>query len=174
MPTENPLTYSPVGASTETRCTDPPRVDSLTLQANFVAISPDRKWIAFTPPGATGVSVQPWPAMDRKYTIDPMGREPLWNGANELVYYSYVGDKGSPSQTFHRVRMNGPASSPVGTREVLFTDSRFVDTPGWSHAIMPGGDAVYLQTTAENLGYYVRVLPNWVHEMKRAVDAANK
>ena len=154
--------------------TDPPRVDSLTLRANFVAISPDRKWIAYTPPGATDVSVQPWPTMDRKYTIDPMGREPLWNGANELVYFSYVGDKGSPSQTFHRVRMNGPANSPVGTREVLFTDSRFVDTPGWSHAIMPGGDAVYLQTTAENLGYYVRVLPNWVQEMKRAVDAANK
>jgi hypothetical protein len=63
---------------------------------------------------------------------------------------------------------------PELTREVLFTDPRFIDTPGWSHAVMPGGDAVYLQATAENLGYYVRVIPNWVATMKRAVDEANK
>ena len=153
---------------------DPPRVDTLPLLANFVSISPDRKWIAFTPQGATGVSVQPWPAMDRKYTVDIVGREPLWHGAHELVYFSVFGGKGSPSQTFKRVRMDGPADSPVGTREVLFTDPRFVDTPGWSHAVMPGGDAVYLQATAENLGHYVRVIPGWVSAMKRAVDEANR
>ncbi len=154
--------------------TDPARIDTLSLRANFVSISPDRKWIAFTPQGATGVSVQPWPAMDRKYADDLLGREPLWRGANELVYFSLFGGKGSPSQTFKRVRMDGPADSPVGTREVLFTDPRFVDTPGWSHAVMPGGDAVYLQATAENLGHYVRVIPNWVSAMKRAVDEANR
>ncbi len=153
---------------------DPVRVDSLSLRANFVSISPDRKWIAYTPQGATGVSVQPWPAMDRKYTVDLVGREPLWHGANALVYFSYVGGNGSPSQTFSRVRMDGRADAPVGAREVLFTDPRFIDTPGWSHAVMPGGDAVYLQTTAENLGYYVRVIPNWVAAMRRAVDEANK
>lgn len=154
--------------------TDPARVDTLPVRANFISISPDRKWIAYTPQGATGVSVQPWPAMDRKYTIDASGREPLWNSANELVWYSYFGDKGSPIQTFNRVRMDGPVNSPVGTREVLFIDPRFVDTPGWSHSMMPGGDAVYLQATAENLGYYVRVIPNWIATMKRAVDAANR
>ena len=153
---------------------NPARVDTLGLLSNFVSISPDRKWIAHTPTGATGVSVQPWPAMDRKYTVDMAGREPLWHGANELVYFSYVGGKGSPSQTFNRVRMDGPGDAPVGTREVLFTDPRFIDTAGWSHAVMPGGDAVYLQATAENLGYYVRVIPNWVATMKRAVDEANK
>jgi hypothetical protein len=71
--------------------------------------------------------------------------------------------------------MDGPADSPVGARDVRFTDPRVVDTLGWSHSVMPGGDAVYLQATAENLGYYVRVIPNWVATtMKRAVDAANK
>ncbi len=153
---------------------DPARIDSVPLRANFASISPDRKWIAFTPQGATGISVQPWPAMDRKFTVDIVGREPLWTGANELVWFSYVGGNGSPSQTFSRVRMDGSAGSPVGTREVLFTDPRFLDTPGWSHAVMPGGDAVYLQATAENLGYYVRVIPKWVTAMKRAVDGANK
>lgn len=49
----------------------------------------------------------------------------------------------------YTVRINGPANDPVGTREVLFTDARFVDTPGWSHAMMPGGDVVYLQSPAD-------------------------
>jgi eukaryotic-like serine/threonine-protein kinase len=154
--------------------TDPARIDTLPLRSNFASISPDRKWIAWTPQGATGVSVQPWPAMDRKYTVDAMGREPLWHGANEMVYFSYVDDKGVPSQTFYRVRVEGPADAPIGKREVLFTDPRFVDTPGWSHSVMLGGEIVYLQATAENLGYYVRVIPNWVQAMKRAVDEANK
>ncbi len=91
-----------------------------------------------------------------------------------MVYFSYFVGKGTPGQTFNRVRMDGPVNSPVGTREVLFTDPRFVDMPGWSHSVMPGGDAIYLQATAENLGYYVRVIPNWFASMKRAVDAANR
>jgi hypothetical protein len=111
--------------------------------------------------------------MDRKFTVDVVGREPLWNDANQLVYFSYVGGNGSPSQTFSRVCLNGPANAPVGAHEVLFTDPRFVDTPGWSHAVMPGGDALNVQATAENLGHYVRVIPNWVAAMKRAVDSAN-
>lgn len=69
---------------------------------------------------------------------------------------------------------NAAASSPVGKPELLAADPRWADTPGWSHAIMPGGDLVYMQTPAENLGYYVRVVPDWVKAMKRAVDAANQ
>ena len=153
--------------------TQPARVDTLSLLTNFISVSPDKKWIA-SAAAAGGVSVQPWPAMDQKYSVDAAGREPLWRGANELVYFSYFDSKGLPRQTFNRVRMDGPANSPVGARDVLFSDPRFVDTPGWSHSVMPGGDAVYLQATAENLGYYVRVIPNWVTAMKRAVDAANK
>ena len=39
---------------------------------------------------------------------------------------------------------------------------------------MPGGDVLYLQASAENLGYYVRVVPDWVKTMKRVVDEANR
>jgi hypothetical protein len=63
----------------------------------------------------------------------------------------------------------------LGTGKVAtLTPLQVARTPGWSHAAMPGGDAVYLPATAENLGYYVRVIPNWVGTMKRAVDEANK
>ena len=150
--------------------TAPPKVDSLGLSSYFVSISPDRRWIAYQPLGAAGVVLQPWPSLDRRYQIDAIGREPRWRSATELVYLTKAGGKSS----LMRVTIGAGSGSPVGKPELLFTDPRYADTPGWSHAIMPGGDVVYLQTPTENLGYYVRVVPDWVMTMKRAVDEANK
>jgi len=53
-------------------------------------------------------------------------------------------------------------------------DPRFADTPGWSTAATPNGEVIYLQSPSENLGFYLRVIPGWVGQMKRAVDAANR
>jgi serine/threonine-protein kinase len=152
----------------------PVKVDTLPLTNHFISISPDRKWIAYQNSGATGIVVQPWPSLDRRYQIDAQGREPLWKSPTEFVYFSYLGRDGAVSQTFSRVTIDPTSSTPVGKPEILFVDPRFMDTPGWSHAIMPGGDLLYLQASAENLGYYVRVVPDWVKTMKRAVDAANR
>jgi hypothetical protein len=57
---------------------------------------------------------------------------------------------------------------------LIVRDPRFADTPGWSTATMPDGEVVYLQSPSENLGSYLRVIPGWVKQMKRAVDAANR
>ncbi len=152
----------------------PIKVDTLPLPNHFISMSLDRKWIAMQNDRATGILVQPWPALDRRYQVDAQGREPLWHSSTEFVYFSYLGRDGSVSQTFSRVTIDPKSATPVGKPEVLFVDPRFMDTPGWSHAIMPGGDVLYLQAQAENLGYYVRVVPDWVETMKRAVDAANK
>jgi hypothetical protein len=62
----------------------------------------------------------------------------------------------------------------VVSKELVVRDPRFADTPGWSTAYTPAGELVYLQSPAENLGYYVRVIPDWVDQMKRAVDKANR
>ena len=56
--------------------------------------------------------------------------------------------------------------------ELLMSEPRWSDTPGPSYLIMPGGDIVYLRAPEENNGHYVRVIPDWVAQMKRAVDAA--
>jgi hypothetical protein len=66
------------------------------------------------------------------------------------------------------------ARPPVVKRELFVRDPRFADTPGWSHASMPNGDVVYLQSPVDNLGYYVRVIPDWVRQMKRAVDGVSR
>jgi eukaryotic-like serine/threonine-protein kinase len=151
--------------------TTPPKIDSLPFSNYFISISPDRKWIAYQNQGARGILLQPWPALDRRYQVDALGGEPRWRSATELVYV-VLGTGGRSSMM--RVTINSSASSPVGKPELLFADPRWADTPGWSHAIMPGGDLIYLQSPAENLGYYVRVVPGWVKAMKRSVDAANR
>jgi hypothetical protein len=132
--------------------------------------APDRKWIAYQNQGAAGIIVQPWPALDRRYQMDAIGREPRWRSANELVYLTKAGGKSS----LMRVTIDTGSGSPVSKPALLITDARYADTPGWSHAIMPGGDVIYLQTPTVNLGYYVRVVPDWVKTMKRAVDSANQ
>ena len=148
--------------------TTPPKIDSLPFSNYFISMSPDRKWIAYQNQGARGIMLQPWPSLDRRYQVDAQGGEPRWRSATELVYVVPAGGQ------LMQVRIDAAANSPVGKPELLFADPRWADTPGWSHAVMAGGDLVYLQTPSENLGYYLRVVPDWVKTMKRAVDMANR
>jgi len=152
----------------------PATVDSVPLNAYFAAISPDRRWIAYQTVGVTGVQLQPWPAMDRRYLVSADGTEPRWGAANELVYLSQYRAAGLMAASFHRARIGPNANAPVATSEVIIRDPRFNDTPGWSHAPASGGDLIYLQSPSENLGYYIRVVPDWVKQMKRAVEEANR
>ena len=152
----------------------PATVDSINLKAFFVSISPDRRWIAYQSPGVTGVHLQPWPALDRRYLVDAEGTEPRWASNSELVYLSQYRAAGVIAASVYRTRIEPNARSPVGSKELVVRDPRFADTPGWSLATMPGGDLIYLQSPSENLGYYLRVVPGWVDQMKRAVDAANR
>ncbi len=152
----------------------PAKIDSINVKAYFVSISPDRRWIAFQSPGVTGVHLQPWPALDRRYLVDAEGTEPRWASNSELMYLSQYRAAGVSAASVYRTRIDPAASSPVGAKELIARDPRFADTPGWSLATSPLGELVYLQSPSENLGFYLRVIPTWVSQMKRAVDAANR
>ena len=152
----------------------PATVDSIGLKAFFVSISPDRRWIAYQPPGVTGVHLQPWPALDRRYLVDAEGTEPRWVSSSDLVYLSQYRAAGVIAASIYRTRIDPNARSPVGAKELIVRDPRFADTPGWSLAPAPNGEVIYLQSPSENLGFYLRVIPNWVDQMKRAVDAVNQ
>jgi eukaryotic-like serine/threonine-protein kinase len=152
----------------------PATVDSISLKTYFVSLSPDRRWIAFQAPGVTGVHLQPWPALDRRYLVDAEGTEPRWASNSELVYLSQYRAAGVIAASVYRTRIDAAASSPVGAKELIARDPRFADTAGWSLATTPLGEVIYLQSPSENLGFYLRVIPNWVSQMKRAVDAANR
>jgi eukaryotic-like serine/threonine-protein kinase len=152
----------------------PATIDSISLKTYFVSISPDRRWIAFQAPGVTGVHLQPWPALDRRYLVDAEGTEPRWASNSELVYLSMYRAEGVIAASVYRTRIDAAASSPVGAKELIARDPRFADTAGWSLATTPLGEVIYLQSPSENLGFYLRVIPGWVSQMKRAVDAANR
>ncbi len=152
----------------------PARVDTVVLTSFFGSVSPDGRWIAYQDVGVTGVILRSWPALDRRYLVDPEGTEPRWGANNELHYLSQYRTAGVMAASFQRVVIDPGAASPVGRRELVARDSRFNDTPGWSHAVTSRSELMYLQSPAENLGYYVRVLPGWVADMKRAVDEANR
>jgi serine/threonine-protein kinase len=148
---------------------EPPEVDSLGLSALFIAISPDGRWLGYQAQGAFGVFVEPWPSRDGRYAVDPLGNEATWRSSSELVYYT-VSREGF---TFHRVRVDGAMNPPVGESTVWMVDPQFADTDGPSFAVSPEGDLVYKRSSAENHGYYFRVVPGWIAEMKRAVNEAN-
>ena len=117
--------------------------------------------------------LEPWPARDRRYLVDAEGTEPRWASSSELVYLSQYRSAGVIAASVYRTRIGPRAVAPVGSRDLIARDPRFADTPGWSTALTPSGELIYLQSPAENLGFYVRVIPGWVDQMKRAVDAAN-
>ncbi|MFN2326264.1 MAG: hypothetical protein ABR551_10305 [Gemmatimonadales bacterium] len=152
----------------------PATSDTLPINTFFGSISPDLRWIAYTMPGTAGVQLQPWPAMDRRYLVDAAGTEPRWGSANELVYLSHYRDQGGQAAAIMQVRIEPTSGNPVGPRATLARDPRFADTPGWSFALTRDGELVYLQSPSENLGHYARVVPDWVAQMKRAVDEANR
>jgi hypothetical protein len=148
----------------------PAHIDTLALGAYFVAISPDRRWIAYTVGGSRELLLQPWPALDKRYRVDASGNEPVWRSPTDLAYIAL--ERGV--MITKHVTINAGSTTPVSTPEVLYADPRSAETPGLSLSVMPNRDLVYVQSPSENLGYYVRVVPNWVRDMKRAVDAANR
>ena len=74
----------------------------------------------------------------------------------------------------YSVTVDPEQDPPFEDPELIVADAHFADTPGQSFEILRDGDIVYKRSPTENLGYYVRVVPGFVDEMKRRVDEANR
>ncbi|NIP56569.1 MAG: hypothetical protein GWO00_17095 [Gemmatimonadetes bacterium] len=155
------------------------RVDTLPINPFFVAISPDRRWIAWGPQGEDRVLLQSWPDLGRRYTVTNRGNEARWLADGRLVFYGVPEDEeagaGAPGAVpFLVVEPNPDGEGPPGPAEVLHFDLRWSDSPGWSHTPSRGGGLIYLQGPDETRAHYLRVIPGWVDEMKAAVAEANR
>ena len=64
------------------------------------------------------------------------------------------------------------AENPVGPVRRWFTSSRVLGTNGFSSQLSVDGRIIYLQADLEAPVRSLRVVPNWVATMKRAVDEA--
>ena len=159
--------------------TAPARIDTLPIDPFFLAVSPDRRWIAWAPQGEDRIILQTWPDLGRRYTVTDQGGEGRWLSDGRLVYYGLAGEDGSDpvsggGRAFYVVEMNPDGRGPPGAPQVLLEDPRWSDTPGWSHTPSPDGGLVYLQSSDEPRIHYLRVIPGWVEAMKAAVEEANR
>jgi len=73
-----------------------------------------------------------------------------------------------------RTKVAGSGSALFSPPERWFRDPLMINTVSRSHLITPDGADLYLRGSGRSTGAYLRVIPNWVATMKRAVDAAGK
>jgi hypothetical protein len=75
---------------------------------------------------------------------------------------------------WYKVRFDGQSERPHSEPEIWFSDPLFIDTWLRSQVLSPDGSVVYLRGAGQSTASYLRVIPNWVRQMKRAVDEVNR
>ncbi|MFV1987882.1 MAG: protein kinase [Gemmatimonadota bacterium] len=147
--------------------TDPVTVDTISQDMWAPSLSPDGRWVAYGVPN--GLILEPWPARDERYVVsDAYGLgDAQWVSNTEFAAWSF-GD------TWQRFEVRPGQDPPVSQPRFWFRDARLSDTPGASHAATPDGGVVYMRGPDQEVAHYLRVVLNWVEQMKRAVDEANR
>ena len=108
--------------------------------------------------------LEPHPSPDRRYQVADEAWEPRWLSPTELVYWIET--------TWYRVTVGESPDRPLGEARVWFADPRFADTMGESYLVTPDGGVIYVQGPERTTASYLRVVPNWVDQMKRALADA--
>jgi serine/threonine-protein kinase len=144
--------------------TRPVRVDSLVRDAVFPSLSPGGRLLAYSSTKSAEVVLTPYPSRDRRVVVTRDGGEPQWLSAGRLNFRSGL--------SWMEVDVNPVTGEVTGPPRRWFTDPRFSDTPGWSQHLTRNGELIYVQGPVRTGASYLRVVPNWVAAMKRAVDEA--
>jgi hypothetical protein len=147
----------------------PARVDSLVGDAAFARVSPDGRWIAYNNWDLTRIWIEPLPRTGKRWEVTSGNREePHWLSSTELFFTAY-----DPTMGFERVRLDVNAANPIVDRRRWIDAPGMVATAGPSSMATPDGRVVYVQGAPDVPVRYLRVVPNWVEHMKRAVDEAS-
>jgi hypothetical protein len=144
----------------------PARFDTVVTNARFTSVAPDGRHVAFQTGQEPRVLVTSYPVPGRLWQVASDGVEPLWLSSTELLYRSGV--------SWYLARLNPATGEPLGPATLWGRDPRFADTAGWSNRLSHDGGIIYVQGPAEVSASYLRVVPNWVAQMKAAVAAANR
>jgi serine/threonine-protein kinase len=143
----------------------PPSVDTLATFAAIGRLSPDGRWLAYNSADFRSLWIEPVPRTGQRYPV-PNGNYPQWLSASEFVTSTDAG-------RFDRVSVTGSAP-PAITRRHWFDAPRLVGIAAGAFALTPDGRVVYKEGPEIEPARYFRVVPNWVTQMKRAVDTANR
>jgi hypothetical protein len=140
------------------------KLDTVVTGSRFASVSPNGKLIMYqTMEGQ--VITAPFSAPGRRRQVASAGVEPLWLSATTVLYRAGV--------SWYTVQVNPETGEPQGAPTYWARDPRFSDTAGWSNRLSHDGGIIYLQGPEQTSASYLRVIPNWVAQMKAAVDKAN-
>jgi serine/threonine-protein kinase len=148
----------------------PATLDTLLGDVSYVHPSPDGRWLAYTNSDFTAIWLEPFPRDGRRYQVAAGNvDEGLWLSPSELAIETF----GAHGVSTERVTVVPSAEPPLGKRRRWIDLPEFRSTAGQSLSPSPDGRVVYVRGSAEVAVRYLRVIPNWVGRMRRAVDAAN-
>jgi hypothetical protein len=149
----------------------PATLDTLLPDASFVRPSPDGRWIAYSNREFTAVWLEPLPRDGRRYQVAAGAMDEVhWLSSSELV----ISTDDARGVGIERVAVTSSANPPVGSRRRWLQPQEFRRTAGQAFTLSPDGRVVYVRGAAEVPVRYLRVIPQWVDRMKRAVDVANR
>jgi serine/threonine-protein kinase len=138
--------------------------DTVIVGGRFASLSPKGSLILYQTLDGNRVMVTSFPTPGRRWQIASDGSEPIWLSASEVIFRVGV--------TWYLARVNPESGEPLGPPTLWGRDPRFSDTPGWSNRPSHDGGIIYIEGPAQNSGNHFRVVPNWVAQMKAAVDGA--
>jgi eukaryotic-like serine/threonine-protein kinase len=139
-------------------------MDTVLAGGRFPSVSTNGRLIVYQATEANRLVVTTFPDPGRRWQIASQGVEPLWISPSAVLYRQ--------SSSWYTVTVNPATGEPTGAPVLWATDPRFSDTSGWSNMLTHDGGIIYVQGPEQVSPGHLRVIPNWVSRMKRAVDAA--
>ncbi|MDX2207828.1 MAG: protein kinase [Gemmatimonadales bacterium] len=148
----------------------PVTIDSLRDDVTFIRASPDGRWISYSDRAITQIWLEPLPRDGRIFSVAATATgEPQWITSTRLAT-SAIESANARIEIFD---LDLNAASPVGRPTTTHELPGFNDTAGQSFTVTPDGRVLYVQGARDRSARYLRVIPNWVQQMKSAVDEAN-
>jgi tRNA A-37 threonylcarbamoyl transferase component Bud32 len=148
----------------------PPSFDTLATFAAMGRLSPDGEWLAYNAADFRAAWIEPFPRTGQRFPVGT-GDYPQWLSPTELVTISNAPQL---ERSFERITVDASVRPPRIIRRPWFGAPGFVAIAAGGFALTPDGRVVYKQGTEIAPARYLRVIPEWVAQMKRAVDAANQ
>jgi hypothetical protein len=148
---------------------EPLTVDTIRLAGHQgrAAISPDGRWLTYlsTESGQDEVYLEPYPERESRHRV-AAGLDPVWLDSETLVYRT--------GTSWYKVRVRGSDARPYSEPESWFRDALFVDTWMRSQVAHPDGSIIYVRGTGRSTSSFIRVIPNWMEQVRKAVASANR
>jgi len=149
----------------------PVTVDTLATDAAFSVVSPDGRWLAYDNTELNTMWLAPVPSTGRRYQVTSGDLATLhWLSNRDLTFEEFS----SVPPSVARVRIDFSGGVPVFTRSTWVKEPGLVVEPGQDYQITRDGRVSYVRTAPDEPKHYLRVVPNWVAQMERAVDEANR